>query len=107
LSRIRNFLRGRAQTAADAPVLDLNQTSAHTEVEAEPPPAKFINPVCGMAVDTIAPKHIEQYACIAYYDDGRGYRRRCLRADPRTPACEEPKCEWRAGKPRQATRRRL
>jgi xanthine dehydrogenase accessory factor len=70
------FLRGRAQVpagaqghaaAAGAPLLSLNQASSHTEVEAALPAAKFINPVCGMAVDTAAPKHIEQYGGVAYY----------------------------------------
>jgi xanthine dehydrogenase accessory factor len=28
---------------------------------------KFVNPVCGMAVDTIAPKHVEYYEEVAYY----------------------------------------
>jgi xanthine dehydrogenase accessory factor len=60
-------LRGRAQAPADAAVLGLNQASVHTEVEAAPPAAKFINPVCGMAVDTAAPKHVEQYGGVAYY----------------------------------------
>ena len=31
------------------------------------PAAKFVNPVCGMAVDTAAPKHIEKYEGVAYY----------------------------------------
>ena len=31
------------------------------------PPAKFVNPVCGMVVDTTAPKHVERYEGIAYY----------------------------------------
>jgi xanthine dehydrogenase accessory factor len=29
--------------------------------------AKFVNPVCGMAVDTAAPKHVENYDGIDYY----------------------------------------
>jgi xanthine dehydrogenase accessory factor len=29
--------------------------------------AKFINPVCGMEVDTASPKHVENYAGAAYY----------------------------------------
>ena len=36
--------------------------------EARPPPgAKFINPVCGIAVDMAAPKHVEDYDGVAYY----------------------------------------
>jgi xanthine dehydrogenase accessory factor len=30
-------------------------------------PAKFVNPVCGIAVDPSAPKHVEHYDGIAYY----------------------------------------
>jgi xanthine dehydrogenase accessory factor len=29
--------------------------------------AKFVNPVCGMAVDTSAPKHVEHHEGVAYY----------------------------------------
>jgi xanthine dehydrogenase accessory factor len=70
------FLRGHAQlpaiqqaqpVAADAPVLGPQQPSSHTEVDAAPPGAKFVNPVCGMAVDTATPKHIEKYEGVAYY----------------------------------------
>ena len=28
---------------------------------------KFVDPVCGMAVDTVAPKHVEEYDGVAYY----------------------------------------
>jgi xanthine dehydrogenase accessory factor len=28
---------------------------------------KFVNPVCGMAIDTAAPKHVETYDGVAYY----------------------------------------
>jgi xanthine dehydrogenase accessory factor len=52
------LLRGRAQMPA-------------TEL-AQPTPAPalagtFVNPVCGIAVDTAAPKHVEQYDGTAYY----------------------------------------
>lgn len=55
------LLRGRAQQVpAPAPI-------AHPAVAAATPAAKFINPVCGMAVDIAAPKHIEKYEGVAYY----------------------------------------
>jgi xanthine dehydrogenase accessory factor len=31
------------------------------------PGTKFVNPVCGIAVDTATPKHIEKYEGVAYY----------------------------------------
>jgi xanthine dehydrogenase accessory factor len=46
------FLRGRASLSA---------------IDTPAPKAKFINPVCGMAVDTAAPKHVEQFEGVAYY----------------------------------------
>lgn len=53
-------LRGRApETAAAQPPAPAADAAA-----AAP---KFINPVCGIAVDTAAPKHIEQYDGTAYY----------------------------------------
>ena len=46
------FLRGRASLrAVDTPAAT----------------AKFVNPVCGMAVDTAAPMHVEQFEGVAYY----------------------------------------
>jgi len=46
------FLRGRASLrAVDTPAAK----------------AKFVDPVCGMAVDTAAPKHVEQFGGVAYY----------------------------------------
>jgi xanthine dehydrogenase accessory factor len=47
------FLRGRT----DAPVGDSNA----------PRDAKFINPVCGLAIDTAHPKHVEQHDGENYY----------------------------------------
>lgn len=70
------LLRGRAQAtpipkaqpvANDAPVLPPLQPSSHNEVDAAAPRTKFVNPVCGIAVDTAAPKHIEKYEGVAYY----------------------------------------
>jgi xanthine dehydrogenase accessory factor len=49
-------LRGRAQ-----------QRASHPGVGAAAPAAKFINPVCGTAVDTAAPKHVERYEGVAYF----------------------------------------
>jgi xanthine dehydrogenase accessory factor len=70
------LLRGRAQLpaiplvqpgAADARVPALQQPGSCTEVDAAAPGAKFVNPVCGMPVDTAAPEHIENYEGVAYY----------------------------------------
>ena len=70
------FLRGRAQlpavpqaraVAADAPVLAPRQPASDPAVDAAAPEAKFVNPVCGMAVDTATPKHIEKYEGVVYY----------------------------------------
>jgi len=68
-------LRGRAQ-ASDVgnapPAGHPEQTPSvaaisRAEVTVAAPSTKFINPVCGMAVDTMAPKHVERYEGIAYY----------------------------------------
>jgi xanthine dehydrogenase accessory factor len=70
------FLRGRAlalavvqspEAPADTPIVDLKHASSRTEVQGASPAAKFINPVCGMAVDIGAPKHVEQYGGVDYY----------------------------------------
>jgi xanthine dehydrogenase accessory factor len=70
------LLRGRAQlpaipeahsVAADALVLAPEQSSSQPEVDAAVPGTKFVNPVCGIAVDTATPKHIEKYEGVAYY----------------------------------------
>lgn len=70
------FLRGRAQlpavvqtasVAADAPGLAPHRPDSRPEVNAVAPGTKFVNPVCGMAVDTAAPKHIEHYEGGTYY----------------------------------------
>ena len=69
------YLRGRAQTTASP---DTQSASAGVSASAAQPPevpaagyaasgAKFVNPVCGMAVDTAAPKHVEHYEGVAYY----------------------------------------
>lgn len=69
------FLRGRAGTAA---IPDTQPAAGETPGLAEPAagtlcaepvaaPRTFVNPVCGIAVDTAAPKHIEVYEGVAYY----------------------------------------
>lgn len=58
------LLRGRAQLPALAPRVQAAQPAAEA---ASPGGARFVNPVCGMAVDIAAPKHIERYDGIAYY----------------------------------------
>lgn len=49
-------LRGRTQ-----------QPGSRSGVGAAAPAAKFVNPVCGTAVDTATPKHIERYDGLDYY----------------------------------------
>jgi xanthine dehydrogenase accessory factor len=70
------LLRGRAQlpanprdqhVAADAAVPAAQEPGSRLEFDAIAPGARFVNPVCGMAVDTATPKHIENYEGIAYY----------------------------------------
>jgi xanthine dehydrogenase accessory factor len=70
------LLRGRAGRPAvapartpepDAPGPVANAPNPRPAVAAAPPSARFVNPVCGMAVDTAAPKHIETYEGVAYY----------------------------------------
>jgi hypothetical protein len=70
------LLRGRAQlpatsvaqsVAADAPVSAPRQPGSHSEVDAAVPGTKFVNPVCGIAIDIATPKHIEKYEGVAYY----------------------------------------
>ncbi len=73
---VLSILRGRAQAATVA-----SPRPAAPQAQALPPPspdsrapsdaaaraARFINPVCGTAVDTGAPKHVERYDGIAFY----------------------------------------
>jgi xanthine dehydrogenase accessory factor len=70
------FLRGRAHVsvnsqaqpmAADATEQVPDKANSRQDVVTGASETKFINPVCGMAVDITAPKHIEQYQGIAYY----------------------------------------
>ena len=67
------LLRGRGQAPAFRPA----ETAAAVTAAAAPPDShardaavpgpKFVNPVCGIAVDTAAPKHVETYEGVAYY----------------------------------------
>ncbi len=63
-------LRGRAQPME---IRSNEGSGVTTNVEPQPDfhrptgAAKFVNPVCGIAVDTIAPKHVEEYDGVAYY----------------------------------------
>jgi xanthine dehydrogenase accessory factor len=70
------LLRGRPQMASipkaqlvanDAPDLAPPQSDSHNAIDAAAPHTKFVNPVCGIAVDTAAPKHIENYEGVVYY----------------------------------------
>jgi len=69
------LLRGRAprlvtspaQKAGDVADAVSPQTGSRPGVAEGEPNAKFVNPVCGMAVDTAAPKHVEEYEQVAYY----------------------------------------
>ena len=57
------ILRGRPQaTAAAAPAAEGPRPE-----EAKPAGGRFVNPVCGTAVDKAAPKHVEQFDGTAYY----------------------------------------
>ena len=57
-------LRGRVE--ATVPLARPSRPDARPVIAAAPG-AKFINPVCGIAVDTAAPKHLERYEGVAYY----------------------------------------
>jgi xanthine dehydrogenase accessory factor len=65
------LLRGRASATSqpqDRPLAAaLRASAAPDSASGVAAPAKFVNPVCGMAVDTAAPKHIEHYEGVAYY----------------------------------------
>ena len=59
---VLSILRGRAErpSAAQCPPMPVDTGIA-------PSGTRFVNPVCGIAVDTTAPKHVETYDGIAYY----------------------------------------
>ena len=60
------LLRGRGQLSVSA-AQDASQPSARTSPAAAAVEGKFINPVCGMAVSTSNPLHIEKYEGVSYY----------------------------------------
>jgi xanthine dehydrogenase accessory factor len=69
------FLRGRGlpvalpsrSVAADASDPPPDKPNPRPRMDAAARGTIFVNPVCGMAVDTAAPKHIEEYEGVAYY----------------------------------------
>jgi xanthine dehydrogenase accessory factor len=68
------LLRGRPLARADVrpPVAegsaqDARLASPVTAAGAAAAGAKFVNPVCGMAISTANPKHVETYEGVAYY----------------------------------------
>jgi xanthine dehydrogenase accessory factor len=70
------FLRGRAGVSANpqpqaatvaAPVEASQQPDSHANADTPAGGPRFVNPVCGMVVDTAAPKHVEQFEGVAYY----------------------------------------
>jgi len=60
------LLRGRDQAAAIAGQ-DGRQPDVRTAAGTAAAQGKFINPVCGMAVSTVNPMHIEKYEGVSYY----------------------------------------
>jgi xanthine dehydrogenase accessory factor len=70
------LLRGRASVPANpqaqavtagARVLVPQPPNPHPKADPPAARARYINPVCGMVVDTAASKHVEQYEGVAYY----------------------------------------
>jgi xanthine dehydrogenase accessory factor len=70
------YLRGRASVpagprdqlvTAGSPALAPQPPNPSPRADPPAPGARFVNPVCGMVVDTAAPKHVEQYEGVAYY----------------------------------------
>jgi xanthine dehydrogenase accessory factor len=71
---VLSILRGKAEetTAQDLPragaaVPDSPLGASRNEAAGAPSGAKFVNPVCGTAVDTTAAKHVERYDGVDYY----------------------------------------
>ncbi len=68
-------LRGRAHAGPTAETRSEDDTALAVSLKTVPKenpaaavsPARFVNPVCGIGVDTASPKHIEQYDGVAYY----------------------------------------
>jgi len=65
------LLRGRALRAeavrAPKPIGAISPRPAASLPVVREGAARFVNPVCGAAIDTAAPKHIEEYEGISYY----------------------------------------
>ena len=68
---VLGLLRGRHSPTGDAahPLATAADQPRNTPGEGGPAGRgrAFVNPVCGMAVDTAAPKHIEEYDGVCYY----------------------------------------
>jgi xanthine dehydrogenase accessory factor len=64
---VRPNIAAGGPEVAGAPAATTEQPGSRRAPDPVAPGAKFINPVCGIAVDTAAPKHIENYEGIAYY----------------------------------------
>ena len=60
------LLRGRSQSSESA-AQDTSKPDARTSPAAPAVEDKFVNPVCGMAVSTSNPLHIEKYEGVSYY----------------------------------------
>ena len=79
------LLRGR-QDATSHPAEELHVAALHRPAAPDSAsvaaPTRFVNPVCGMAVDTTAPKHVEHFEGVAYYFCCDG----CLAAFRQAPA---------------------
>ena len=58
---------GRPASANEAPSSPSPRGLPNTGTEAPAPAKRFVNPVCGIAVDPAAPKHVEEYDGISFY----------------------------------------
>jgi xanthine dehydrogenase accessory factor len=72
LALLRGRARAEAGTHTHSPSGDTTEAAsqrpqARAVVPASASSVKFVNPVCGMVVETTAPKHVERYEGIAYY----------------------------------------
>jgi xanthine dehydrogenase accessory factor len=71
LALLRGRARAEAGTHTHSPSGDTTEAAsqrpqARAVVPASASSVKFVNPVCGMVVETTAPKHVERYEGIAY-----------------------------------------
>jgi xanthine dehydrogenase accessory factor len=60
------LLRGRGQ-AAESSEEEASKADTRSVSESPTLEGKFVNPVCGMAVSTSNPMHVEQYEGVSYY----------------------------------------